>query len=307
MIEPDQDVSNLEKIGEEITEELEYETDKLFVNRYIRPKYALPKDEGVIIAALPSRPIDKGLAGPALFSHILVSKYVYHVPMYHQQQLKRQEVIIPVSTLSDWVKQSADLLTPLYNELKAAVLAAHYLQADESPLKILDAMRSGSTYLGYMWMYHAPIERLVLFDYHPSRSRAGPNELLQQFSGYLQTDAYDGYNKITAKPDVVAVACLAHARRYFNDAQAVDAERANWMLSAIQQLYRLEDQARTAQLDHDARYQLRQTYAHPILAKMELWLDEQSKAVLPKSALGKAIGYALTQWPRLLVTPNTAC
>jgi len=300
VIEPDSDVSNLKKIGDEITEELEYEPGKLYVNRYIRPKYALPKDEGVIIGNLPTRPIEKGIAGAGLLSHILVSKFVDHLPLYRQrQQFKRHGVVLPLSTITDWVKQSADLLQPLYNELKTRLLLAHYLQADESPLRVLDREKKGSSYLGYMWVYHSPLVSWVLFDYRKGRSRAGPNEMLQNFSGYLQTDAYNGYDDITAKPDVTGVGCFAHARRYFKDALPVDAKRSGWMLDHIQKLYAIEEQARVDQCDHEARHLLRETYAQPILVEIKNWLDEQSKHEIPKSALGQAIGYMLRQWSRL--------
>lgn len=300
VLQPEADVSKLKKIGDEITEELEYKPGKLYVNRYIRPKYALPNDEGVIIADLPTRPIDKGIAGPGLLSHVLVSKFVDHLPLYRQrQQFQRHGVRLPLSTLTDWVRQSADLLQPLYQNLKDNLLAAHYLQADESPLPVLDRDKKGSSHLGYMWVYHAPLDGLVLFDYRKGRSRAGPNEMLQKFSGHLQTDAYAGYNDITAKPDVIGVGCFAHARRYFKDALAMDAECAGWMLARIQKLYAIEDQARTNRLDQNARQSLRETYALPLLVEMKDWLETQAKHVLPKSALGKAIGYALGQWPRL--------
>jgi len=301
VIEPDADVSNLKKIGEEITEELEYEPGKLYVNRFIRPKYALPNDEGVIIANLPTRPIDKGIAGPGLLSHVLVSKFVDHLPLYRQrQQFLRHGVSLPLATLTDWVRQTAELLQPLYDELKATVLQSHYLQADESPLRVLDREKKGDTHLGYMWVYHSPLDGLVLFDYRKGRSRAGPNEILHDFSGFLQTDAYKGYNDITAKTDVIAAGCFSHNRRKYNDALSVDAQRAGWMLERIQKLYAIEDQARQDKLDFAQRYQLRQKYASPLLADIKNWLDEQSKHVLPKSLLGKAIGYSLSQWSRLV-------
>lgn len=300
VIKPDRDVSALKKIGEEITEELEYEPGKLYVNRYVRPKYALPEDSGVIIADLPTRPIDKGIAGPGLLAHIVISKYVDHLPLYRQrQQFKRHDVTLPLSTLTDWVRQSADLLAPLYQQLKTTLLQAHYLQADESPLRVLDREKKGCSHLGYMWVYHSPLDGLVLFDYRNGRSRAGPNEILRDFSGYLQTDAYQGYNDITTKKHVASVGCFAHARRHFKDAQAVDAERAEWMLDHIQKLYLIERWARENQHSHEERYQLRQQSSLPILAEIKAWLDEQSRHVLPKSAMGKAIGYALGQWSRL--------
>ncbi len=166
-------------------------------------------------------------------------------------------------------------------------------------MRVLDREKKGRCHLGYMWVYHSPPDGLVLFDYRKGRSRAGPNDILQNFTGYLQTDAYGGYNDITAKSAVTAVGCFAHARRYFKEALSADAQRSGWMLEHIQRLYAIEAQARVDQCDSEARYRLRQKHAQPILAEIKTWLDEQSKHVLPKSALGKAIGYALGQWPRL--------
>jgi hypothetical protein len=254
----------------------------------------------VIIADIPTRPNHKGIAGPGLLAHVITSKYVDRLPLYRRrQQVKRHGVTLPLSTLTDWVRQSADLFSPLYHQLKTTLLEAHYLQADESPLRVLDREKKGSSHLGYMWVYHSPLDGLVLFDYRKGRSRAGPNEILRDFSGYLQTDAYQGYKDITAKKHVIGVGCFAHARRYFKDAQAADAERAEWMLDRIQKLYLIEREARENGYSHEERYQLRQQSAQPILKEIKAWLDEQSTHVLPKSAMGKAIGYALGQWSRL--------
>jgi transposase len=308
VIEPDADVTNLKKIGEEITEELEYKPGKLYVNRYIRPKYVLPNGEGVAIANLPTRPIEKGIAGAGLLSHILVSKYVDHLPLYRQcQQFKRQDIQLPLSTLADWVRQTADLLKPLYQELQSRLLQSRYLQADESTLRVLDREKKGSCHLGYMWIYYSPPDGLVLFDYRRGRGRAGPNEMLKDFVGYLQTDAYDGYNDITAKSAVTGIGCFAHARRYFKDALPMDHDRATWMLQRIQKLYAIEDQARVDQWDYETRHVHRQTYSLPILAEMKSWLDMQYQHVLPKSAIGKAVSYALGQWSRLERYTQNGC
>lgn len=302
IIEPETDVTGLKKIGEEITEELEYKPAKFFVNRYIRPKYANPKDEeqGVMIGTLPSRPIEKGIAGPGLLAHVLISKYVDHLPLYRQrQQFKRQAVEIADSTLCDWVKASCNLLEPLVDEIREQLIKASYLAADETPIQVLDRLKRGTTHRGYLWVYHAPIERLVLFDYRKGRSRAGPNQMLKNFKGYLQSDGYTGYDEIIARDQVISVGCFAHARRYFVEAQNVDSERAAWMLTHVQELYKIERQARENELSYDARYDLRQQNALPILAEIKAWLNEQSKQVLPKSAMGKAIYYMLHKWQRL--------
>jgi transposase len=300
VIEPEQDVSDCKKIGEEITEELEYKPGKLYVNQYIRSKYALPQDEGVVIGALPTRPIEKGIAGPGLLAHVLISKFVDHLPLYRQrQQFQRHDVNIAASTLCDWVSASCELLQPLYNVLRTKVIHSSYVMADETPIRVLDRQKNGSTHLGYHWVYYSPLERLALFDYREGRSRAGPNAMLREFEGYLQTDGYPGYNEIIASDRVISVGCFAHARRYFVDAQSSDSERAEWMLSHIQRLYQIEKQAREASFDFEARYCLRQEYALSILETIKSWLDEHSIQVLPKSAMGKAIGYMLNQWSRL--------
>lgn len=300
IIEPQEDVSGLKKIGADITEELEYTPGKLFVKRYIRPKYARPEGEGVVIGALPSRPIDKGIPGPGLLAHVLISKFVDHLPLYRQrQQFRRQDVALSDSTLCGWVKASCGLLNPLYEALRSEILTAPYLMGDETPIRVLDSSQPGKCHLGYHWVYYAPLAKLAYFDYQPSRSRDGPQQMLKNFLGYLQTDGYAAYEAITCRSEVTAVGCWAHGRRYFVEAQDSDGERAEWMLSQIQQLYQIERQAREASSSHDERYRLRQESAQPILITIKAWLDQQVRQVLPKSALGKAIGYTLGQWSKL--------
>ncbi len=300
VIEPGEDTSGMKKIGADITEVLEYTPGKLYVKRYVRPKYARPEENGVVIGALPSRPIEKGIAGPGLLAHILISKYVDHLPLYRQrQQFRRQGVELAESTLCGWVEACCDLLNPLAEALRREVLAASYLMSDETPLRVLDSSKPGKCHLGYLWPYLAPLAKLVYFDYQPSRSREGPQKMLQNFAGHLQTDGYAAYEAITRRPEVTALGCMAHARRYFVEAQDNDAARAAWMLSQMQQLYQLERQAREGGLSHDERYRLRQEFAPPILTAMKTWLDQQAREVLPKSKIGQAIDYTLGQWPKL--------
>jgi transposase len=194
-LEPESDVSDLKKIGDEITEELEYQPGELYVKRYVRPKYAQPEGDGVIVATLPTRPIDKGIAGPGLLSQILLNKYVDHLPLYRQrQQFHRHGVEIPESTLSGWVKAIGELLLPLYEVQRQLIQTSSYLMADETPIRVLDSSQTGKCHLGYHWVYHDPVAKLVLFDYRSGRSRAGPNDMLKNFSGYLQIDGYAGYD-----------------------------------------------------------------------------------------------------------------
>src|SRR4030042_1519139 len=146
VIEPEEDTKDYKKIGEEITEELEYKPGSLYVNRYIRPKYARPGDKGIAIGMLPSRPIEKGIAGPGLLSHIMIGKFVDHLPIYRQRkQFLRQGVDRPETTMYGWVKASCDLLTPLYEAQKKRILASDYLMADETTIRELDPLKAGTT------------------------------------------------------------------------------------------------------------------------------------------------------------------
>ena len=194
IIEPTEDVSGCTKIGEEITEVLERIPGKLFVRQYVRPKYAKPDGEGVVIGELPSRPIDKGIAGPGLLAQIIIDKYTDHIPVHRQiQRFEREGIKLPASTLTDWISATCALLDPLYEVLRKEVLSCTYLQADETPIKVLDKAKKGTTHRGFHWVYHAPQERLVLFDYREGRGREGPTECLKDFKGYLQTDGYVVY------------------------------------------------------------------------------------------------------------------
>ena len=300
IIEPEESTEGLTKIGEEITEELDYKPGTLFVNRYIRPKYAKGKSEGVIIGDLPSRPIDKGIPGPGLLSHIFISKFVDHLPLYRQrQQFKRQGVELSASTLDNWITSGYDLLFPLYEIQRERIITKEYLMADETPIQVLDKLIKGRTHRGYFWVYYDPLGKEILFDYQNSRSRAGPFQVLKDFKGYLQTDGYNVYDEIGQWESITLLGCMAHARRYFDKSLSNDKKRSEWMLIQIQDLYKIEALARDNHYPCEKRYNLRQRESVPILNEMKAWLDTKALQVLPKSALGKAIGYMLGRWKYL--------
>ena len=299
-IEPADIPEGSKKIGEEITEILEMAPGKIYVRQIIRPKYGLPQDEGVVIGQLPSLPIPKGNAGPSLLAHILISKYTDHLPFYRQrQQYKRMGVELSESTIGGWFSASCQLLEPLYNRLRKRVLEADYLQADETPIPVLTSQKPSATHKGYHWVYHWPVEKLVMFDYRNSRSREGPAEILKDYKGALQTDGYAAYDGFENKEGFQLLACMAHARRKFIDAKANDSERGENALAQIQQLYDIERQAREWKLNSDERKLVRQVEAAPLVKQLESWLKAQLSEVLPKSAIGQAIQYTLKLWPRL--------
>jgi transposase len=300
-IPPKEDVSGLKCIGVEITEELEYKAPSFYVNQYIRKKYAKPKGEGIIIASLPSRPIEKGIAGPGLLADIIIEKYVDHLPLHRQiQRFKRIGMNIPPATLSGWIRSTCQLLHPLYDALKKQVLSQPYIQADETPIKVLDKDKEGSTHQGYMWVYHAPEIKMVFFDYRQGRSRDGPEEILKNFSGHLQTDGYAAYDIFDNDP-VTLFNCMAHARRKFEQALDNDKERAGYVLQEMQKLYALERKAREENYTHVQRYELRQAESVPVLKTLHGWFKENIVHVLPKSTIGEAIAYSLKRWEKLML------
>ena len=301
VIEPVEDVSGGKKIGEVITEVLDYIPGKLSVTRYVRPKYALPKEQGIVIGELPSLPIPRGNVGAGLLAHLIISKFVDHLPFYRQVQMfKRQGVTLAESTVNDWFRSGCDLLEPLYECLKKKILQGDYLMADETPISVLTEDKPGATHKGYHWVYYSPIERMVLFDYRKGRGREGPEELLKDYRGTLQADGYSAYESFEHKPNITLLACMAHARRKFDEALKNYKTRAEHVLGLMQQLYKIERQAREEQLDYSSRKALRQENAAPVLQELHAWLKENVLQTLPKSAIGIAIAYTLHLWPRLI-------
>lgn len=300
VLEPEEDVNNMRKIGEEVTEELDLEPARLFVRRYIRPRY-VSAEESFYIAELPARPIEKGIPGPGLLAQIIVDKFVYHLPFYRQaQRYERLGMKIPSSTLNGWLPAACNLLEPLYLALKFEVLKSTYLQVNETPIPVLDKQKK-KTHQGYHWVYHAPEKKLVLFDYQKGRNREGPKQLLKNYQGYLQTDGYQAYDQFEDRENIVLVGCLAHARRYFEHAKDSDPVRSEQALLLIQQLYAVERLAREQNLNHEQRYQLRQEKSIPVMDALGQWLVNEYPTVLPKSAIGKAFYYLIGRYNKIYI------
>ena len=302
IIEPSEDVSGCKKIGEEITEELEMRAAAFYVRQYIRPKYARPSGEGIIIAELPRRPIDKGIAGPELLTQIVIDKYLDHLPLYRQQErFKRAGILLAESTIGGWVSTVCRLIEPLYEALKKAILQTSYLHVDETPIKVLDKDKKGTSHRGYYWVYQNSAQKIVLFDYQPGRGREGPDDLLKNFQGYLQTDRYGVYDSFDKKPGITQMHCMAHARRMFNEALYNDRSRAEYALQQIQQLYAIERIAKEQSLSDQDIATLRQQESVPILEGLKQWMIQQYPQVVPQSNIARAIAYSLERWDKLSI------
>lgn len=299
ILEPQEDVSGMRKIGEEITEELDLKPASLLVRRYIRPRY-VSVEETFHIAPLPTRPIEKGMPGPGLLSEIICDKFVYHLPFYRQvQRYEQLGMKIPSSTLEGWFEAVCALLEPLYQALLKEALSSTYLQCDETPIPVLDKQKKGETHRGYHWVYFSPEKKLVLFDYQPGRGGAGVGKLLKDYKGYLQTDGYAVYEQFESRKDIVLVGCLAHARRNFEHALENDRPRAEKVLLWIQELYAVERQAREKNLSAQDRYLLRREKSCPVMDQLGEWLVKEYAQVLPKSAIGKAIYYLVARYNKI--------
>jgi len=304
IIEPKKE-TGMKKIGEEITEILEYNPARIFVRKIIRPKYSFDNKDGIAIADMPSLPIPKGNAGASLLSYIMVSKFVDHLPFYRQIQiLKRSELSLSDSTICGWFNKTADLLEPLYGCLAKQILACDYLQADETPIGVQDSHKKGSLHNGYHWVYRSPLNRLVMFKYSPGRARKAPEEVLFNFNGALQTDGYVAYTNMKTKGNIQLLACMTHARRKFDSAKDNNLKLSEEFLSLFQLLYHIERQAIEREINFDTRFRYRRLYAKPILLKIEKLLKSNLNKTLPKSPIGKAIAYTLNLWPRLCAYTN---
>ena len=312
MIEPQNIPEGAKKIGENITEVLEYKPGEIYVRRIVRPKYVVENpiktfdfdsDKVILTADMPSDlPLFASNAGAGFLAHLLVSKYIDHLPFYRQIQIhKRQGITLASSTINDWFTNISKLLQPLYEVLKKKVLQSSYIQVDESPIKVLTKDKPGSTHKGWMWVYHSPPDKLLFFDYRSGRSQIGPKEILIDFHGILQTDGYVVYSQFADKERVRLAACMAHARRKFFEAKQENPTICKFVLSKIGLLYDIERTMKEEEFSANAILKNRQKKSLPIMNLLEEYLLKQQNEILPKSLTGKAVAYSLSLWKRLSV------
>lgn len=301
-IEPQEDTTGMKLIGHEITEQLEMTPAKFYVKQYKRAKYAKPEGTSVIIGKLPELTLPKSIAGSSVLAHLLISKYVDHLPLHRQiKMFSRIGMTLSDSTVYDWVKGSIDLLVVLHDRLIQTLLSSGYIQNDETPINVLDSDKKGQSHRGYFWVSHSPQQKVVVFNYSKGRSAQFPSEFLKDYKGYLQTDGYGVYDSFEQKDKITLMGCMAHARRYFIEASSNDKKRSDYFVGQLQILYKLEETLRQANATPEEILDKRQKVALPILTQLEQWLKENITQVLPKSAIGTAIGYALARWDKLML------
>jgi transposase len=310
VLQPDCDITGLKKIGEEITEILNYTPGEFYVKQYIRPKYLLPvsaTSDTVITASLPGRMMEKCMAAENLVAQILVDKYMDHLPLHRQlQRFERAGLVIAQSTINGWAKNGIDPLVGLYELQKQVILNSGYINADETGIRVLDDDKKGKTHKGFYWVYHSQELKASLFDYQPGRGRDGPGNLLEKYQGYLQTDGYNVYDEFASKKGITHLLCMAHARRYFIDALDSNRPLAEHALKMFQQLYAIEARIKSTGLTGEDVLRLRQTESMPLLQAMKQWMTEQYVKLLPGSPICKAIAYSLPRWDKLSIYTTDA-
>ena len=286
------------KIGEVISEQLEYISAKVFVRRFLQEKLACPTgcDASVITAEKPMQPIEKGLAGPGLLAHIATSKYADHLPLYRIEGIfARHGVEISRSTMCDWMGDLARLSRPLVELMRQRILLGRVIHSDDTTVPVQDV---GKTRKGRLWVYVGDeANPYNVFAYTPDRKKEHAQAWLKDYVGYLQADAYAGYDEIYQSGKVFEVACWAHARRKFFDAKDKSPAICNEAIRQIRLLYDVEQEAKGK--SPEARLKLRQEKSAPLLEKMASWLSEQRQQLLPKNPAAEAITYALNQWEAL--------
>jgi transposase len=295
----------LVKIGEEITEQLKYIPAKLSVVQHIRPKYACkPCQENVKIAPMPSLLLPKSIATPELVAQIVVSKYCDHLPLYRQEKIwERIAIDLPRSSLCGWILKTAALCAPLIILLQKNIVDYDLAQADETTVQVMNEKERKNISKSYMWCYRGggKDHLSVVYEYQETRGGYHAKAFLSGFSGFLQTDAYAGYNWTDKDKDITPVGCHAHARRNFVELVKISKTPglAHEGVTFYRKLYQIEKEARRNNLSSTKRYELRKEKSLPILNAFKQWLDHHLTKTSEQGKIGKAIRYCLNHWPAL--------
>ena len=291
------DIGSAKEIGEDVTEILAYIPCELYVKKQVRPKLLDAATNRILQAPAPDRPFEKSSFDTSLVAQAIIEKYVDHIPIYRQIKIyARLGVTISDSTMGDQFGAAAKLILPLYEAHKKLVLSCNYLHVDETTINVLESERKNATHLGFYWVYLAHEQKLVLFDYQTGRGREGPHYILKNYRGFLQTDGYGVYDDFADHPDIILLGCLAHARRKFTDAISNNKEMAEYVLAEIQKLYAIERYITDKKITGPEKKQYRQEHSIPLLDVLAKWMQKKYGEVLPKSAIGKALGYSIKRW-----------
>jgi len=313
--------ASLNCIGQDVSEKLDYVPAKVRVIRHIRLKYACKSCEGVEsegptvkIAPVPVQLLPKSIASEGLIAHLIVSKFADGLPLYRQQKIfGRLGIELSRATMANWVVKASQQCQPLIDLFQEEIRSGPLINVDETPYQVLNEPGRRNTSKSYMWVFKGGIENrpTLLYQYHRTRSGKAALNFLGDYQGYVQSDAFSGYECLAEKKGIIQLGCWAHARRYFID--VIKAKKKNRSkrvqpksladeaLEFIGALYQIEKEAKMKDLDPQEIYQLRQEKAKPVLDEFKIWLTAKQQITPPKGLLGKAINYSLKNWKKLIV------
>jgi transposase len=291
-------------IGKAISEQIKYIPAKLSVVQHVRPKYACkPCQENVKIAPMPSLLLPKSLATPELVAYTIIAKYCDHIPLYRQQNIwDRLGIDMPRSSLCGWLLKVSELCEPLVKLLRQNIIVYDYAQADETTVQVLDEVGRSNKTKSYIWCYRGGGEKItIVYEYQETRGGYHAEEFLYGFKGYLQSDAYSGYNFANKEAGIIRVGCMAHARRKFADIIKIAKTNglAHEAIKFFKALYKIEKEARETHLSSHSRFTLREEKSKPILTLFKSWLDNHLTKTPVQSKIGEAIRYTLSNWELL--------
>ena len=296
----------LSQIGSVKSEQLEFIPAQVRVIEHVRLKYACKQcEETIRLAPLPKQPIPKSIATPGLLSHVLISKYQDHLPLYRQEQmLTRLGIDIERSTLSHWMIKCGKLLAPLVDAMQQHLITDNVGYADETTLQVLKEPGRSPQTKSYMWLFiGGPADKQgFIYQYHPSRSHEIPKQFWRGFSGYLHTDGYSGYQALFKKTKIKGVHCWAHARRKFTDIAKMTNKKglAHHAVVHIAKLYTIEKSMKENKLLPKAIVDYRKQHSKPLLLAFKQWLGDYIRTTPPASPIGKAMAYCLKYWGNLM-------
>lgn len=294
-------------IGEDTHEQLDYIPAKIKVLLHIRKKYGCRNCEiGVTMAPQPKDFLPKSLAAPGLLAHVILSKYEDHMPLYRQEKIwQRLGIELARATLCNWSLLTAEKLQILIELQQEELVNLNYIRADETPVQVMEENKIRASKRAYMWVFASGRNNKPIIIYKFAMTRAGSvaEEFFNNFSGFLQTDGFSGYNNLITKNAIIHVGCMAHARRKFAAIVQVTKKTgaAHYAVAIIAKLYHIESKIKEKNLEDDAIKEYRQQYAKPILLEFKIWLEQKQQQVPPQSPLGKAIFYFVAHWEQLVI------
>jgi transposase len=315
VIEPEGKQDNWVRIGQEVTEILEFKPGETYVRQIVRVKYAVKPTEAeentdnkqdgeetpaIRIAPMPLLPLPRSNAGPSMLGELMMNKYFYHLPFHRQiSMLKMEGIRLPASTVNGWFQGSSDLLRALYLRLKDITLKSNYIQVDESTVPVINNQKHKAQ-KAYLWMVRSVMDNLVFFHYDKgSRAQKVVVDLLKDYQGAVQTDGYQAYSIYEQKKGVLLLGCWAHARRKFSESLKEDKTGAEYALDQISKLYQVETMATEQEMDYEQRAELRKRLAYPIMCAFEKWIQSYYPKALPGGRMNRALTYTYNLFLRL--------